>query len=97
MIACHVQGFCQSATNNVIWRLVTGRRTNQDDPQLKELTERLSEGLRHFDPGSLLGLLQINSVTFTRSVQAKGGGIWAEIFMPLSENSRLLSLLGVSN
>ncbi len=54
------------AVNNVVWRLVSGRRTQQDDPLLLDLTSRISESLRLFDPGSLLGLLQNNSVWFTR-------------------------------
>ena len=54
------------ATNNVIWRLVTGKRTSQDDPELKNFTEMIQKNFQFYDPSSVFALIQINSLPFTK-------------------------------
>ena len=47
------------AINNVIWRLVTGRRTSQRDPQMTYLTKVINDMFDGFDPSNPLALLQV--------------------------------------
>ena len=49
------------AINNVIWRLVTGRRTSQHDPEMNYLTQTINDMFDGFDPGHPLALLQMNN------------------------------------
>ncbi len=48
------------AINNVIWRLVTGRRTSQRDPTMNYLTQTINDMFDGFDPSKPLALLQMN-------------------------------------
>ncbi len=57
------------ATNNVIWRLVTGKRTSQDDPELKHFTGMIQKNFQFYDPSSVFALIQINSLPFTKLLQ----------------------------
>ncbi len=68
----HVQGLFMPCTNNVIWRLVTGKRTQQDDPELRDLTNRIQNNFQNFDPSSPIALLQMNSLAFTKLLQKMG-------------------------
>ncbi len=53
-------------TNNVIWRITTGRRTKLDDLELIELTEKILENFKDMDPGDPVALLQMSSLNFTK-------------------------------
>ncbi len=55
-----------SATNNVIWRISTGKRTRQDDPELIDLTSRIVENFKTMDPSGPLNLIQMNSLPFAK-------------------------------
>ncbi len=67
-----MQGIFMACTNNVIWRIITGRRTQQDDPELKDLTERIDKTFQNLDPGNPLALMQMNSLTLMRLFQKLG-------------------------
>ena len=53
-------------TNNVIWRIATGRRTRLDDPELIDLTGRILNNFKNMDPSDPVALLQMNSLSFTK-------------------------------
>ncbi len=59
-------------SNNVIWRLTTGKRTQQDDPEMKDLTGRIQNNFQTLDPSSPLALLQMNSLAFTKILKHFG-------------------------
>ena len=61
-----------TATNNVIWRLATGKRSRQDDPELIDLTQRILNNFKTMDPSSPLALLAMNSVYFTKFLSLLG-------------------------
>ena len=53
------------AINNVIWRIATGKRTKQNDPELIQLTQCVSEMFDAAAPmGNVIGLLQLSSEKF---------------------------------
>ncbi len=55
-----------TASNNAVWRVVTGKRTRQDDPELIDLTNRIVNNFRNQDPSNPINLLQMNSLAFTK-------------------------------
>ncbi len=87
-----VKRIFQGPVNNVIWRMITGKRTrccsdpcfricgtwtslaspnfllSQDDPELRHLTQCVTNFLRSLDPGNPLSLLTHNSVAFCKCV-----------------------------
>ncbi len=60
-ICYFLQCFFANATNNVIWRLVTGRRTRQDDPELTRLTRTIADIFKNSDPSNPFTMLQVFS------------------------------------
>ncbi len=56
----------------MIWRIVTGKRTRQDDPELLDLTARVVANFKSQDPSDLLCLLQFNSLSFTKLCRLLG-------------------------
>ncbi len=54
------------ATNNVIWRIVSGKRSKQDDPSLEEFMEISKEVFMFFETDDLVKVLQINSIWFAK-------------------------------
>lgn len=59
-------GFFLPSTSNVIWRIVTGRRSKHDDPDLKLLITSLSQFFDALAPGSLFYVMQFNNLTFAK-------------------------------
>jgi hypothetical protein len=80
-----VQGFFLTAANNVIWRLITGKRTKQDEQELVDLIARVSKFFDAFDPGSLLFLLQLSNDKFLRLCAMLGVTNVLERLKPLYE------------
>jgi len=60
------------ATSNVIWRFLTGRRTNQRDPALLDIVSRTADTFTVFDPTSVFCLLQLQSAHFCRALSYLG-------------------------
>ncbi len=61
-----MRGFFLSPINNVISRIMTGRRSRHDDPDLVRLTGLIIEYLDHVDFTRPFNLLQFNCVPFAR-------------------------------
>ncbi len=64
IISLIFQGLFLSATNNVIWRISTGKRTRHDDPELIELTGHVVNNFKNMDPSNPLTILQMASAPF---------------------------------
>ncbi len=58
-----------TAVNNVVCRIITGKRTLQSDPQLKVLTKNVWDFFRVMERGSILNVLQVNSWLISRLSQ----------------------------
>ncbi len=61
-----------TATNNVIWRLATGKSSRQDDPELVDLTNKVKLKFQTMDPSKPWNLLQLNSVAFAKMLRYLG-------------------------
>lgn len=70
--AVSAKGMFLSATNNIIWRITTGKSTKQDDPELVDLTRRVADSSAVQDPSNPLTLLQMECITFTRLLSRLG-------------------------
>ncbi len=60
------------ATNNVIWRLISGRRTRQSHPEARRLAAQIRRVLEATGPDSILGAVQRNSAPFCRLCKLLG-------------------------
>lgn len=61
-----------TAINNVIWRLVTGNRSSQRDPEMTYLTQTINDMFDGFDPSNPLVLLQMNYRAVYSAMRAAG-------------------------
>ena len=53
----------------MIWRICTGKRTKQTDPELTDLTNTIVDIFTNQDPSNPLTLLQMNFLPFIRHVR----------------------------
>ncbi len=51
-------------TNNIIWRLLTGKATNIEDPEVKQLSLAVGKVFSTMTPSSKLNIVQMNSSFF---------------------------------
>ncbi|XP_059086666.1 cytochrome P450 2M1-like [Tigriopus californicus] len=52
-----VKGMLPVAVNNVIWRMITGRTTKQDDPFMNEMTKQMDRHFKFMSPSSMISTL----------------------------------------
>jgi len=57
------------AINNVVWRMLSGKRTAQNDPELKKLTDSITEVFKGLDFGNVLRQIEGNSPTISKIVK----------------------------
>ncbi len=60
------------ATNNVMWRIVSGRQTRQDDQELVDIMETCQDIFMFFETDSPLKVLQLNSFWFSKMCRWAG-------------------------
>ena len=70
--AIEVTNLFVMVTNNSIWRILTGSRNKQTDPEIISLTRTLRRFFSAFDPGSIRNLLQVNCLPFAKALKFLG-------------------------
>ena len=65
-------GFFLQITNNVIWRLLTGKSTNIDDPEVKRLSNAVGEAFSAMTPANKVSVIQNSHSIFYKLSQTLG-------------------------
>ena len=77
-----------TAVNNVVWRMVTGKRSKQSDPEMVVLTKNVWDFFRVLERGSILQVLQLNSYWVTKLSQWFSVENMVDICKPMLEMFR---------
>ena len=56
----------------MVWRIATGKRTRQDDPELVDFTKIVVENFQNMNPSDPMGLVMVSSLSVTRLRQFLG-------------------------
>ena len=73
------------AVNNVIWRLVSGERAKQTDPDMVALTKKLKELLKVLDPSTLMSVLTAHSEFLLKLFTDIGMKTGLTLFKPVAK------------
>ena len=65
-------GFFLQISNNVIWRLLTGKSTNIDDPEVKRLSGAIGQAFSALSPTNKVSIVQASHSLFYRLCQVFG-------------------------